>query len=305
MSDATHTQKLRTDTRPKPIMMSACQTGGCGGGAAPRMQPPSFSEVRVNGVEISPEAIAREIQHHPAGDPRTAWTEAARALAIRELLLQEVERLGIEAAPQPDEVGRIETDTDAVIEALLDLEVTPAVPSEEELRRFYEAQPSRFCTPDLFEASHILIEPEGDGTDAWAEAEAQARAIIEEIGDDAAAFAEVARELSACPSAHQDGSLGQVRRGELLPDVENAIVALEGGKTRSQPVRSRYGWHVIRLARRIEGHVLPFEMVKDKIAQMLEARSWSIAATRYVAGLAGRAEVEGIAIEAVADMEAT
>ncbi|WEX11998.1 peptidylprolyl isomerase [Chelativorans sp. AA-79] len=282
-------------------MMSACQAGGCGGGPAPRMQPPSFSQVWVNGVEITPEGIAREIQHHPAADPKTAWTEAVRALAIRELLLQEAERLGIEADPQPDEAGRVETDTDAVIEALLDKEVTPAVPDEDECHRFYAAQARKFRTPDLFEASHILIEPEGDDTEAWDEAEAQARAIIGEIGDDSAAFAEVARELSACPSAHQGGSLGQVRRGELLPDVENAIMALEEGRTRSEPVRSRYGWHVIRLARKIEGHVLPFELVKDKIAEMLEARSWSIAAARYIAGLAERAEVDGIAIEAMVE----
>ncbi len=45
--------------------------------------------VTVNGVEIPLAAIARETQHHPAGNPSEAWTAAARALAIRELLLQE------------------------------------------------------------------------------------------------------------------------------------------------------------------------------------------------------------------------
>lgn len=301
MSNATDTQKPKTDERPKPVMMSACQTGGCGGGTASRMQPPSFSQVWVNGVEIRPEAIAREIQHHPAADPKSAWSEAARALAIRELLLQEAERLGIEADPQPDEAGRIETDTDAVISALLEEQVMPAVPDEDECRRFYETQAGKFRTPDLFEASHILVEPDGEDTGAWTEAEAQARAIIAEIGDNGAAFAEAARELSACPSAHQDGSLGQVRRGELLPDVQAVIEALREGETHSAPVRTRYGWHVLRLARKIDGHALPFEVVKDKIAEMLEARSWSIAAARYVVGLAERSKIGGIAIEFTAE----
>lgn len=301
MSKVAHRQQLKSEERPEPVMMSACQSCGCGGASAQRTPPPSFSQVRVNSVEITPEAIAQEIQHHPASDPETAWKEAARALAIRELLLQEAERLGIEADPEPDEAGRIETDADAVISALLETEVMPAVPDEEECRRFYEMQAGKFRTPDLFEASHILIEPEGDDGDAWADAEAQARAIIAEVGDDGAAFAEVARELSACPSAHQDGSLGQVRRGDLLPNVQAAIEALREGETRPEPVRSRYGWHVIRLARRIEGHALPFEVVKDKIAEMLEARSWSIAAARYVAGLAERSQVDGIAIEATVD----
>lgn len=301
MSGIVQSPRQNPQKRPRPVMMSACQSCGCGGAPVRRAPPPSFSQVRVNGVEIAPEAIAREIQHHPAPDPETAWKEAARALAVRELLLQEAQRLGIDVEVQPDEAGRLETEADAVITALLEEEVTPAVPDEEECRRFYEAQSGRFRTPDLFEAAHILIEPENGSSEAWAEAEAQARAIIAEIGDDPAAFAEAARELSACPSAHQGGSLGQVRRGDLLPEVQNVIETLEEGRTCCEPVRSRYGWHVIRLARKIEGHVLPFEVVKGKIAEMLEARSWSIAAARYVAGLAERAEVEGIAIEAMVE----
>ena len=49
--------------KPGPKMMSSCETGGCGGGPEPMIPPPpSFGEVRVNGVEITPEAIAEEIQ---------------------------------------------------------------------------------------------------------------------------------------------------------------------------------------------------------------------------------------------------
>ena len=86
-----------------PKMMSSCETGGCGGGPEPMIPPPpTFSEVAVNGVEISPEAIAEEIQHHPAPDAETAWVEAARALAVRELLLQEARRLAISGDPDID-----------------------------------------------------------------------------------------------------------------------------------------------------------------------------------------------------------
>ena len=285
--------------RPEPVMPSACESGCGGPDEAPQMPPPpSFGEVRVNGVEIDPDAIAREIQHHPAPDADTAWTEAARALAVRELLLQEAGRLELAAEPECDDQGRRESDEDALIGALLDREVDPESPGEPECRRFYDAQPERFRTPDLFEASHILIEPEGEGMAAWQAAERQARRIAEQVGDDPRAFAEAARSFSKCPSAQQDGSLGQVRRGELVPEVQEAIEALEAGTTGREPVRSRFGWHVLRLERRIEGHILPFDMVAEKIAEMLEARSWSLSATRYIASLAARAEIEGIAIEA-------
>ena len=92
--------------RPAPKMMSSCETGGCGGGPEPAIPPPpTFGEVRVNGVEITPEAIAAEIQHHPAPDAETAWVEAARALVVRELLLQEASRIGLEAEPALKAIG--------------------------------------------------------------------------------------------------------------------------------------------------------------------------------------------------------
>lgn len=290
--------------RPAPVLPVACESHGCGGGVEPAIPPPpSFGEVRVNGVEIDPEAIAREIQHHPAPDAETAWIEAARALTIRELLLQEARRLDVSAAPEADDAGRIEADDDALIRTLLEAAVRPKAPTEQECRRYYDAQTERFRTPDLFEAAHILIEPEGDNEPAWAAAQAQARRIAAEVGDDPRAFAEAAGAFSKCPSAQQDGSLGQIRRGELAAPVQAGIEVLGEGETGREPVRSRFGWHVLRLQRRIPGRTLPFEIVRAKIADMLEARSWSLAAARYVADLAARSEVEGVRIDAGAQAQ--
>jgi peptidyl-prolyl cis-trans isomerase C len=286
--------------RAAPSMPSACESGGCGGGPEPVIPPPpSFGEVIVNGVEITPEAISQEIQHHPAPDAETAWVEAARALAVRELLLQEARRIGLDPELEADEAGRAEAEDDALVRMLLEEEVQPAQASQEECRRYYEANSSRFRTPDLFEASHILIEPEGEGEGVWAAAEARARAIASDVGDDPAKFAAAARAFSGCASSRQDGSLGQIRRGELVPTVQAGIEALVDGETGREPVRSRFGWHVLRLQRRIPGRIIPFEHARDKIADMLEARSWSVEAARYVAGLARRGKVEGVLIEGV------
>lgn len=284
------------EQRPAPAMPGACASGGCGGAEPMLPPPPSFGEVRVNGVEIAPEAIAREIQHHPAPDAETAWIGAARALAVRELLLQEARRLGLEAEPETDEAGRREEEEDALVRQLLEEAVDPVEAGEAECRRFYETNEVRFRTPDLFEAAHILIEPEGEDAAAWAAAEARARALAVGLGDDPAAFAQAARAFSGCASARQDGALGQIRRGELVPSVQAGLEALADGTTAREPVRSRFGWHVLRLQRRIAGHVLPFEMARGKIADMLEARSWSVAAARYVAELAARSDIEGVRI---------
>jgi peptidyl-prolyl cis-trans isomerase C len=283
--------------RPAPKMMGSCETGGCGGPEHMMPPPPTFSEVRVNGVEVSPEAIAQEIQHHPAPDAETAWTEAARALAVKELLLQEARRLGLKAEPEQDEAGRSEADDDALVRSLLEQKVVPAQPGEEECRRFYDAYQERFRTPDLFEAAHILIEPETDDEAGWAAAQRKARSIREQIGNGDAAFAKAARAHSRCASAQQDGSLGQVRRGELVSAIQQELESLSDGETGREPIRSRFGWHLLRLHRRIPGRTIPFEMARSKIADTLEARSWSVESARYVAGLAARGSVEGILIE--------
>lgn len=278
-------------------MPQACASGGCGGPEPLLPAPPTFGEVSINGVEISPEAIAREIQHHPAPDAETAWTDAARALAVRELLLQEARRLGLEPDPETDEAGRIEPDDDALVRQLLEQQVHAEQPGQPECRRYYELNRERFRTPDLFEAAHILIEPEAHDESAWLAARQRADSIAARVADDPAAFAAAARACSACPSAQQDGSLGQVRRGELVPAVQQALERLPEGTTGREPVRSRFGWHVLRLQRRIPGQILPFDAVAPRIADMLEARSWSVAAGRYVAGLAERADVAGIRIQ--------
>lgn len=291
-------QRDTLDIHERPAAMpSACVSGGCGGAEPLLPPPPSFGEVRVNGVEIDPEAIAREIQHHPAPEMEAAWVEAARALAVRELLIQEALRLGLQAEPEEDEAGRVESEDDALVRAVLDCEVLQQEPDEAECRRYYDANRARMRTPDLFEAAHILIEPATADAEAWEAAEKQARDIAQSVQDDAALFAAAARASSMCPSAQQDGSLGQVRRGELVAEIQSALEQLEECSTSREPVRSRFGWHVIRLQRILPGQILPYEAVKPRIADMLEARSWAMASARYVAALGARAHLEGITIE--------
>jgi peptidyl-prolyl cis-trans isomerase C len=288
------------EERPAPEMMEACQSCGCGGGPAPSPPDPgpTFTEVRVNGITIDPDAIAAEMQHHPADNADAAWREAARSLAVRELLLQEAQRLGLTAEAEVDAAGRTETEQDALIAALLEDEVAPEEPDEAACRRYYDGHRDRFRLPDLFEASHVLIAPDGDSPEAWSEAGIEARRILREVRDDPAALAEAARQLSDCPSAQQHGSLGQLRRADLVPEFRAALETLSPGETAPNPVRSRHGWHVLHLARRIEGETLPFEAAREKIADMLAARSWAMGAARYVATLAARSELVGVTIDA-------
>src|SRR4029079_8795775 len=84
--------------------------------------------VSVNGVAIARDAIQREMQHHPAEKPIAAWQQAARALVVRELLLQRARHLALTPEPMSDEAGRRETDDEALMRAVVEREVTVPTP---------------------------------------------------------------------------------------------------------------------------------------------------------------------------------
>ena len=117
----------------------------------------NFEPVLVGGREIPAEAIAAEAQHHPAPDAAAAWNAAAEALAVRQLLLGEAERLGLVPGDRRDADGRPLTEEDARIDALLEQEVRVPEADEAACRRFYDHNRDRFASPVLVEAAHILI----------------------------------------------------------------------------------------------------------------------------------------------------
>jgi peptidyl-prolyl cis-trans isomerase C len=261
---------------------------------------PQAKGVRVNGVAIPRDLIARETQNHPAKNPAAAWTAAARALVVRELLLQEARRLGVVGTPMSDG-DRHETDEEAAMRALVEREVTTPTPDATTCRRFYDNNKARFRSADLFEASHILFAADARDAEGYARALQVASAHCAELRHHPERFAELARAHSACPSAKQGGNLGQVSAGDTTPEFDAALHRLAAGEISSEPVATRYGFHIIRLDRRIAGRVLPFEVVAEQIAAYLADRVERLAVTQYIARLAGRAAIDGVAL---ADAEA-
>lgn len=269
--------------------MSAPAPSAC---PAKPVLPARPRKVSVNGVTIPRDAIARETQNHPAATPIDAWRAAARALAIRELLLQEARRINLAAAPLSDEEGRLETVEEALIRQVVEIEVATPKADEAACRRYYDNNRARFRTAPLHEASHILL----PAADAGARRQARDRAagLIAELQAQPERFAELARIHSACPSAAQGGNLGQIGPGQTVEEFEKALATAPVGRVAPEAVESRFGLHVVELARRIEGRDLPFEMVRDRIAGWLEEKVRRTALHQYISMLAARASVEGI-----------
>lgn len=258
---------------------------------------PKPKTISVNGVVISREAIAREVQNHPAEKPILAWQAAARALVVRELLLQETARLGIEAVPLSDPDGRTETADEAAMRTLVEREVITPEPDEAACRRFYEQNRQRFRSGDLYEAAHILFAaPRGDVA-ARSAARASADTILAAVKSDRAAFADLAANHSDCTTSASDGGyLGQITRGQTVPEFETALERMHPGEV--AVVETRYGFHVVRLDRRAEGQMLPFEIARDRIADYLVSSVEHRALAQYISILAGRAEITGISLGA-------
>jgi peptidyl-prolyl cis-trans isomerase C len=252
--------------------------------------------VSVNGVSIGRDAIVREMQHHPAEKPLAAWQQAARALVIRELLLQRARQLGVTSEPISDHDGRRETDDEAVMRALIEREVKVPEPDDETCRRFYQRNQGRFRSPDIFEASHILFAALPADREAYAQARADAAAVLATLMDNPDSFAALARAYSRCPSAAQGGNLGQVTAGQTTPEFEQALMALTPGELCAEPVATRYGFHVIRLNRKHEGRTLPYEAVAGRIADYLRESVRRRADAQYIARLVTAARIEGIEI---------
>jgi peptidyl-prolyl cis-trans isomerase C len=249
--------------------------------------------VSVNGVTIAHDAVSREAQNHPAPKPIDAWRAAARALAVRELLLQEARRLDLRPTPQTDDEGRRETDEEALIRRLIETEVATPDADADSCRRYYEHNRARFRSADIFEASHRLVAARREDVHAYTAARARAQMLHERLRDAPEAFAALAAAHSACPSRANGGNLGQLTSGATTPELEKALVLLDEGQI-SGPVATRYGFHIIRLERRIAGGQLPFEMVHARIAAYLAERSQRLAIAQYVARLAAGAQLCGV-----------
>ena len=178
------------------------------------------------------------------------------------------------------ELGLAGGNADEVLERLLELEVKTPEPTEEECRRYYERNPAKFRAGDLVEASHILfaITPRVPPGSLRAKA-AEVHGIA---AKDPSRFVELAAQYSNCPSAAQGGSLGQIGRGDTVPEFEAALF----GDTRigvlPDLVATRHGFHVVLVARRIAGRAVPFEEARATIESFLRERSTERAVAQYL-----------------------
>jgi peptidyl-prolyl cis-trans isomerase C len=211
--------------------------------------------------------------------------------AARELLRQRALALGILDTATADEAA-----VDEAIEELLAREVATPSPTEDECRRYYEAHPQEFQSGDLVHARHILFQvtPSVRVPDIRAYAER----TLHDLLHGPERFAAVAAEFSNCPSGQQGGNLGQISRGEMVPEFEKALFRLGPTGLLSELVKTRYGFHIVMIDKHIPGKKVPFDVVCDQIAERLRIAVEEKAIKQYVSILAERAKIKGVELDA-------
>jgi peptidyl-prolyl cis-trans isomerase C len=226
--------------------------------------------VLVNGVQVT------------ATDRTTSEFAAAR-----ELLRQRAIAIGV-LTPDATDATEIESG----LEELLTREVSTPEPTEEECLRYYEAHPQEFRSGDLVHARHILFQvtPAVPIPEIRARAEQTLNGLLRESDR----FEAVAREMSNCPSGQQGGNLGQIGRGDTVPEFEKALFRLGPTGLLRELVKTRHGFHIVAIDQRIPGKTLPFDVVHHQIADRLRSHVSEKALRQYVSVLAGQAKIDGV-----------
>lgn len=133
--------------------------------------------------------------------------------------------------------------------------------SDEEMARFYEQHRERFLLPGEVRLSQILI---ALGSSSGLLSVRERAGQVSDLLKKGERFEEVALRYSEGPEGRRGGSLGYVRLGDILPQIQKGIEALTPGQI-SEPIPSPMGMHIIRVDDRKSAQYRPFEEVKEDI----------------------------------------
>ena len=130
--------------------------------------------------------------------------------------------------------------------------------SDADVEKYYEDNKEKFVSGESVNASHILVDTEE-----------KANEILALINDEKMSFEDAAKEYSSCPSKENGGSLGDFTRGQMVPEFDSAVFAMTVGEVTSAPVKTQFGYHLIKLNSKSEATPISLDEVRDELYGML------------------------------------
>jgi len=132
--------------------------------------------------------------------------------------------------------------------------------SDKDAREYYDGNKERFALGETVNASHILVDTEE-----------KALSLLEKIKSGEISFEDCAKENSSCPSSSNGGSLGDFGRGQMVPEFDAAVFAMEEGALSDAPVKTQFGYHLIKLNKKNPSATPSFEEISSEIKNGLLA----------------------------------
>lgn len=140
--------------------------------------------------------------------------------------------------------------------------------TDDDLRAYYDATPDEFHTPKTVEARHILIKVDPQADEKTVEETRQRALAVLKLARAGQDFAELAKKYSEGPTAPSGGYLGAFRQDAMVKPFADQAFAMKAGDI-SEPVRTRFGWHVIKVEKVNEEGTVAFEDAREDIRRKL------------------------------------
>ncbi|WP_298273144.1 peptidylprolyl isomerase [Geobacter sp.] len=215
----------------------------------------------VNGDTITTSDFKHELDNlppylKPMADTPEGKKELLDTMVVRELILQQAKKDGLDRSPEV--AAKLEElKKRVVVEAFLKKKVEEqASVSEAEMKKFYDENKEKFKTGAQVHASHILVKSEKEAQD-----------LLKELKG-GASFEELARKHSIDSAAARGGDLGWFSKGSMVPEFEKVVFGLKEGEI-SGIVKTKFGYHIIKLTGKRPAGIRSFDEVKDQIKAAL------------------------------------
>jgi len=230
-------------------------------------------------------------------------SDELRQRASLELLRQAAMDAGLLGRDDPTpRDGAISEAASAAIEALLERELAQPAPDEAACRRYHAANAARFAVGERVHLRHVLfaVTPGVDVTALRRRAEAALIDLRARAPGEADRFASAAAEWSNCPSGARGGDLGWLVADECASEFAREVFGHSEVGVLPRLVHSRFGLHVVEVLARVPGKVPAYEEVASAVRQALAQQAFATALRQYLQQLAGRADVQGVDLDAAA-----
>jgi len=169
---------------------------------------------------------------------------------------------------------------------------SPVQITEAETKEYYEQNKRRYQDREQVKASHILMKLDKDAPPDQVEAaRKKAVEVAKEAKKKGADFEALARKYSGGPTAPKGGSLGYFSRGRMAKEFEDVAFKLKPGQV-SDPVLTKFGWHIIKSFDHRPPGEKPFDEVKDSIGKLLESRERRLRKSKILRDLKATAKIE-------------